>query len=65
MRWCEEMEKFRGVFIGGDCNIGYIYHKYSQKTWKKLNKNVQNQLKCIKHRPKKVLYSVLTTCQPA
>jgi hypothetical protein len=32
VRWCEEMEKFRGVFIWGDCNIGYIYHKYSQKT---------------------------------
>ncbi|AES69258.1 hypothetical protein MTR_3g026030 [Medicago truncatula] len=22
VRWCEEMEKFRGVFIRGDCNIG-------------------------------------------
>jgi len=28
------MRKFGGVFIGGDCNIGYIYHKYSQKTCK-------------------------------
>jgi len=32
VRWCEKMRKFRGIFIGGDCNIGYIYHKYSQKT---------------------------------
>lgn len=32
VRWCEEMRKFIGVFIGGDCNIGYIYHKYNPKT---------------------------------
>ena len=34
VRWFEEMRKFGGVFIGGDCNIGYIYHKYSQKSVK-------------------------------
>jgi len=32
---------------------------------KKLNKNVQNQLKFIEHRPKKVCSSVLTTGQRA
>ena len=52
MRWWEEMGKFGGVFIGGDCNIGYIYHKYSQKNVKNLKKNVQNQLKCIDQSPK-------------
>ena len=57
------MRKFRGVFIEGDCNIGYIYDKYSQKNVKKLNKNVQNQLKFIEHRPKNVCSSVLTTGQ--
>jgi len=63
VRRYEEMGKFRGAFIGGDCNIGYIYHKYSQKNVKKLNKNVQNQLNCIEHRPKNVCSSVLTTDQ--
>jgi len=65
VRWCEEMGKFDGLFIGGDCNIGYIYHKYSQKNVNKLNKNVQNQLNCIEHHPKNVCPSVLTTGQRA
>ena len=30
MRWCEEMGKFGGVFIGGNDSIGYNYHKCSQ-----------------------------------
>jgi len=34
VRWCEEMRTFGGVFIEGDCIIGYIYHKYSQNTCK-------------------------------
>jgi len=40
--WCEEMVKFGGVFIGGDCNIGYIYHKCSKK------KNVKHSEKRAK-----------------
>jgi len=30
-RECEEMRKFEGVFIGGNGNIGYKYHKCSKK----------------------------------
>jgi len=30
VRWCEEMGKFGGVFIGGNDSIGYNYHKCSQ-----------------------------------
>jgi len=29
VRWCEEIEKFGGVFIGGNGKIGYNYHKGS------------------------------------
>jgi len=45
VRWCEEMGKFEGVFIGGDCNIDYIYHKYSQKNLKKLLKKSAKPIK--------------------
>ena len=31
VRWCEEMRKFGGVFIGGNGNIVYNYHKCSKK----------------------------------
>jgi hypothetical protein len=24
--WCEEIERYRGVFIGGNASIGYKYH---------------------------------------
>jgi len=44
VRWCEEMGKFEGVFIGGNGNKGYTYNKYSKKTCKTCKKNVQNQL---------------------
>jgi len=40
VRWCEEMRKFGGVFIGGNGNIGYNYNKYSKKTCKTCKKNV-------------------------
>jgi len=53
VRWCEEMGKFGGVFIGRDCNISYIYHKYSQKCVKH-NKKVQNQLKSLDQSSKNV-----------
>ena len=29
--WCEEIEKYGGVFIGENDNIGYNYHKCGQK----------------------------------
>ena len=29
VRWCEEIGKFGGVFIGGNDSIGYNYHKCS------------------------------------
>jgi len=44
VRWCEEMGKFGGVFIGGNGKINYNYHKCSQKNVKKLFKK-----KCKNH----------------
>jgi len=31
VRWCEEIEKFGGVFIGENGKIGYNYYKCSKK----------------------------------
>ena len=31
VRWCEEMSNFGGVFIGGNGNLGCIYHKCGKK----------------------------------
>jgi len=44
VRWCEEMRKFGGVFIGWNDNIDYNYNKCSQKKCKT----------CIKKRVKSI-----------
>jgi len=38
VRWCEEMGKFGGVFIGRNVNIGYNYNKCSKKSVKLVKK---------------------------
>jgi len=38
VRWCEEMRKSGGIFIGGNDKIGYNYNKCSKKTCKTCKK---------------------------
>jgi hypothetical protein len=44
VRWCEEMGKFGGVFIGENGNISYNYNKCSKKTYKTCKKKCRNKV---------------------